>query len=46
MTPEPAPQLYDCAADLDEDFPPPAEERTRLTSARPRVRFCRRTSEA
>lgn len=45
MTDAPIPQLYDCAADLDEDFPPPAEERTQLRTARVRVRFCRHALE-
>lgn len=41
MTFEPRPVLYDCAADLDEDWPSPAEERTALAPARPRARYCR-----
>jgi hypothetical protein len=36
------PDLYDCAADLDEDWPAPAEQRSALDPARPRVRYCRR----
>lgn len=38
MTPE---QPFDCAEDVEADWPPPAEERTQLAQARPRLRFCR-----
>jgi hypothetical protein len=43
MTREPEPAtFYDFSAEWIEDWPAPAEERTVLALARPRVRFCRR----
>ena len=45
MTPDPAPTLYDWATEVEQDWPAPAEERTAMAAARPRVRFCRRRTE-
>lgn len=39
MTSEPP---FDCADDIERDWPAPAEQRTALAPARPRGRFCRR----
>lgn len=40
MTEPTAPQLYDCSADVEADYPAPAEPRTAIARVRPVA--CRR----